>query len=39
MKIHPVTAQLFHANKWTDRQTDTQGYVTKLTVAFTILRT
>ena len=31
MKIHPVTAELFHANRWTD--------MTKLTVTFSNLAT
>jgi hypothetical protein len=34
MKIHPVGIKLFHADRQTDRQTN----ITKLIVAFTILR-
>jgi hypothetical protein len=30
MKIRPVEAELFHADEWTDRQTD----MTKLMVTF-----
>jgi len=29
-----VTAELFHAEEWTDLQTDKQTDMTKLTVAF-----
>jgi len=34
MKICPVGAEVFHANGWTDRQTERQTDMTELTVAF-----
>jgi hypothetical protein len=32
MKIHPVEAEFFHANRWTDR--DTQMGIKKLRITF-----
>jgi hypothetical protein len=34
MKIHPVGAELFHVDGWTDRQTEIQTDMMKLIVAF-----
>jgi hypothetical protein len=34
MKIRPVGAELFHAERWTGGRTDGQAVMRKLTVAF-----